>query len=291
MNRLFIHTSLILLFVLSSCSIFRQSNPSDKIRKVEFENTNVNPEYKFRYADTSKNEYLRNLRLNYELDKIVANHNADFEKIKAIVDWTSKQWQHNGSNVPSASDPLTILKEAKEGKMFRCVEYGIVSSAALSSIGFPSRVLALKTADVSTVKFSAGHVVAETYSKELDKWIFIDAQFNAIPVVNDIPLNAVEFQKAIHEKNDNLKIVSKQGDFSEQEKENYIKWISKYLYYFDIKFDNECKFDTNRITIMGKRSLMLVPLKADKPTVFQRKYPIDYCLYTTNLNDFYQKPH
>lgn len=291
MNRLLFITVIMQLLVLASCASFQPSNPSDQLKQIKFDNKNPNPDYKFSYADSMNNEYLRNLRVSQNLDKIVSISTDDFEKIKTIVDWTSKQWLHNGSNTPSSSDPLTILKEAKEGKMFRCVEYGIVSSAALSSIGFPSRVLALKTADVSSVKFNAGHVVAETYSKELNKWIFIDAQFNAIPLINRIPLNAVEFQKAIYENNQNLKIVNKQGVFSIIEQEEYITWIRKYLYYFDIHFDNEFRFDANKKTVMGKESLMLIPIKAKKPAIFQRKYPIDYCLYTNNVNDFYQQPY
>ncbi|MDD4190907.1 MAG: hypothetical protein PHI28_06235 [Mangrovibacterium sp.] len=43
----------------------------------------------------------------------------------------------------------------------------------------------------------AGHVVTEAYSKELDEWIFIDPQFNIIPVLNGCPLNGVEFQNEI----------------------------------------------------------------------------------------------
>jgi hypothetical protein len=35
---------------------------------------------------------------------------------------------------------------------------------------------------------------------------------------------------------------------------------------------------------------MLAPVGAKKPTVFQRKFELDFVEYTTNINDFYKKP-
>lgn len=293
MNKKYIIILSALIF-LSACSpVYRFFNisPSIKLKEVKFADNAANQAYKFQYPDTTNNKYLRELRTNYGLDTINSKFEEEIDKIKAILDWTHKQWTHSGSNTPSKSDPLTILKEAKEGNNFRCVEYGIVSSAALNSIGIPSRVLALKTADVEKVKYGAGHVVAESYSEEFKKWIFIDGQFNAIPVLNNIPLNAVEFQKAITENIDQLRIINIKGAFSKEAKEKYINWISKYLFYFDIRFDNRFISYKDKVKINGKPKLMLVPLNAENPSVFQRKSKIDYCLYTNNINDFYQKPN
>jgi len=281
----------IILALSSGCSTFyRILNiiPSHHLRDVVFEYESVNSDYKFYYPDTTHNEYLRELRTIYGLDTMTLKYKRDIDKIEAILNWAHKQWTHSGSNMPSKSDPLTILEEAKEGNNFRCVEYGIVSAAALNSIGIPARVLALKTADVEKVKYGAGHVVAECYSKELGKWIFIDGQFNVIPVLNQIPLNAIEFQDAISKDFEALKMINVNGELSKVEKENYISWISKYLYYFDIRFDNRY---INKVSTNGKPKLMLIPLNADKPSVFQRNGKIDYCIYTHNANDFYQKPN
>lgn len=281
------------LILLSGCSHFDRLlnfKPSVKLKKVEFEVKEVNKLYHFYHPDTLNNDYLRKLRIDYSLDTMTLALDNDFGKIKTILDWTHKQWNHSGSNRPSKSDPLTILEEAKKGNNFRCVEYGIVSSAALNSIEIPARVIALKTYDVEKVKYGAGHVAAECYSTGFEKWIFIDGQFNAIPVLNNIPLNAVEFKKAISENGDELKIINLKGEVSKEEKEIYINWINKYLYYFDISFDNRYISYEERVKIKGKSKLMLVPLNAKEPTVFQRKSKINYCLYTKNINDFYQKP-
>lgn len=285
--------ALIFLAILSSCSpLFRALNlaPSNSLKKIVFLNKSITPQYRFFYSDTTKNEYLRKLRTNYGLNTIASNHEDEFSKIKAILNWTNKQWSHSGSNTPSKFDPISILEEAKDGNNFRCVEYGIVSAGALSSIGIQSRVLALKTSDVAKIKYGAGHVVAESYSKKFEKWIFIDGQYNAIPMLKNIPLNAVEFQKAILENIDELKIVNSKGEVSNKEKEKYIKWISKYLYYFDVNFDNRNLPYEEKFKLAAKSRLMLVPLGAENPSIFQKKSEIDYCLYTNNVNDFYQKP-
>jgi transglutaminase-like putative cysteine protease len=237
------------------------------------------------------NEYLRELKNKYRLQQLVNNTDNEIDKIKNILDWTNKQWSHNGSNNPSKSDALTILKEAGEGKQFRCVEYGIVATAALNSIGIPARTLGLKTRDVEKVMRGAGHVVSEVYSKELGKWIYIDPQFNIMPVLNGVPLNGVEFQKEIFDKNSALKLVNKQGELSKEDSEYYIGWVGKYLYYFDVLFDQKTLNSSKFKAINGMTKLMLVPVGSKEPGIFQRKYKIDYSYYTNSLNDFYRKPY
>ena len=288
---------LILLFgcaLLSSCSSFYQLlniSPSSKLKAISYSNDAPNPLYEFYYSDTLGNEYLRELKKQYNLGSLVNEEKNDIGKIKNILDWTSKQWKHNGSNTPTKQDALTILKEAHEGKQFRCVEYGIVTTAALNSIGITARTLGLKTRDVEKVMSGAGHVVTEVYSRDLDKWIFLDPQFNIIPTLNGSPLSGVEFQNAIYNKNVNLKLINKQGELSKKDSERYIKWVGKYLFYFDVLFDQKTLNATKFKSINGMTKLTLVPIGHKEPRIFQRHSKIDYSYYTNSLNDFYRKPN
>jgi len=100
-----------------------------------------------------------------------------------------------------------------------------------------------------------------------------------------------EFIRAIKENKEALKITNIQGDLSKEEKENYISWISKYLYYFDTRFDNRILPSEDRVKVTEKSKLMLVPLDARNPYIFQKKGKIDYCVYSNNVNDFYQVPN
>lgn len=279
--------------LFSSCSSFYEFinvSPSSNLKEISYSNESPNTLFEFYYSDTLENDYLRELRKTYDIDLLVIEQKSDFDKIKSILDWTSKQWEHNGSNNPTKQDALTILKEAREGKQFRCVEYGIVATATLNSIGIPARTLGLKTRDVEKVMRGAGHVVAEVYSKEHGKWIFIDPQFNIIPTLNGNPLNGVEFQKEIFNKNINLKLINKQGELSKLDSERYIKWVGKYLLYFDVLFDQKTLNSSKFKAINGMTKLTLVPVGRKEPHIFQRHSKINYSYYTHSLNDFYRIP-
>ena len=252
---------------------------------LQFDKNSKNADINFWYDQNDHNEYLKLLRSKYPIDNLIKEARTDMEKTFKILNWVHNQWQHNGDNEPSKNDAISILEEAKEGKNFRCVEYGIVAAACLNAIGLNSRMLALKTKDVETTEYGAGHVATEVFLNDLKKWVFIDGQFDAMPVLNDTPLNAVEFQKAITENFDQLEIKTS----SDIPKSIYTNWIYPYLYYFDVKFDNREGID-NKQSIDGKSSLMLVPLGAKSPTIFQIRYPMDYFKYTHSLEDFYAQP-
>ncbi len=260
------------------------------MKEVSYSLDAPNPLFEFYYSDTTNNDFLKELREKYQISLLISESKNDFDKVLAVLEWTSKQWEHNGRNVPTRQDALTILQEAKEGKKFRCVEYGIVTTAALNSIGLKSRTLGLKTRDVEKVRVGAGHVVSEVYLKEFKKWIFIDSQFNIVLTVDGVPLNGVEFQKAIYNKNNKLRLINNQGELAEEDAGQYIQWIGKYLFFFDILFDQKSA-DSNKImAINGMTKVTLVPIGYKEPRIFQRNNEIDYSYYTRSLNDFYREP-
>jgi hypothetical protein len=288
-----ISIAIVTLLLISGCSPFFQLinvSPSSKLKHIEFSTANADPTYQFYFSDTLGNKYLRELRQGYKIDSLTDTSGTEFEKVKIILDWANQQWEHNGSNNPSNPDALTILKEAHDGKKFRCVEYGIVTSSALNSIGMNSRVLGLKTRDVEKVKLGAGHVVSEVYLTNLNKWVFIDPQFNVIPTMDGKPLNAVEFQNAIVNNLDNLKLINLHGEISTEISDNYIDWVAKYLFYFDVLFDQRVGKEINYKRINGMTKITLVPIGENEPRVFQRRSKIDFSYYTNSLNDFYRSP-
>ena len=242
--------------------------------------------YQLLYEQNEQNEYLQTLREQYKLDEVVLGAANDTEKALRMVNWVHKQWKHNGANEPSSPDALTILSEAKDGKQFRCVEYGIVTTAALNAIGLPARTMGLKMKDVETVESGAGHVLLEVFLPDMHKWVMLDAQFDVMPVLKNVPLNAVEFQNAIANNYEDLEIRSLSGT----SKASYVTWVAPYLYYFDVRFDNREVLGAERATFNSKQSLMLMPVGAKVPKVFQGKFPMDYLEYTTCLVDFYQAP-
>jgi Transglutaminase-like superfamily len=296
MTTKLVFKSVLFVLLFSSCRntyhiLF--GGPSTKVHPVAFNETDKMDKIRFQFPDTAGNIYMRRLRTENRLLDLIQSKVDDKDKALALLNWTHQQWEHNGGNEPSHSDALTILKEARAGKKFRCVEYGIVSTSALFSVGMKARVLGIKTKDVETAKTSAGHVLAEVWLSDIKKWALIDGQFNAMPTLEGVPLNAVEFQKAITDKKP-FKLINSGGELSAKATRDYLKFVRVYLYYFNTSFDvnygNSNDPDAIRYKIENKSSLMLVPMGAKNPVVFQRKWPMDYLIYTNNVKDFYDEP-
>ncbi len=87
-----------------------------------------------------------------------------------------------------------------------------------------------------------------------------------MPVLYGVPLNAVEFQKAITEHYSQLEISSSSG----VSKRMYTNWIYPYLYYFNCPLDNREGSTVEKFTIDGKKALMLVPQGAKKTYCFSK---------------------
>ncbi len=238
------------------------------------------------YEQNAQNSYLTQLREKYKLHRLVKHAQNDTERALCIMHWVHKQWKHDGYNAATNRDALSILDAARNGNNFRCVEYGIVTAACLNAIGLKARVLSLKLKEVETTPSGAGHVAAEVFLNDQKKWVLLDSQWDAMPVLNNVPLNAAEFQHAIAHHYSQLKI----GSLSGVSKRMYVNWIYPYLYYFNFPFDNREGRDIERKTIDGKKALMLVPVGAKNPTLFQQNRKLDYCIYTNALKEFYAPP-
>ncbi|WP_298546543.1 transglutaminase-like domain-containing protein [uncultured Aquimarina sp.] len=276
---------LITCIVLHSCA--SNKYPSSKIIPVTFDTESKNESLcDFVFPNPETNEELLMLKKVYNLNNLIIDANSDIEKSMILLNWTNGRWKHNGYNVPENADVMSILKDAENGKNFRCVEYGIVLSAVLNASGIPTRTLGIKTKDVETTKLGAGHIVSEAYIPELKKWVFMDGQINYIPFLDGIPLNAVEYKNAIVSNKEKIELRNTNGTFDKEDALDKINWVAKYLFYFDVRFDSSEK-KTNCNT---KNSLMLVPINEKNPTIFQIESKMDNLLYTHNIKDFYKKP-
>ncbi|MDH7447040.1 transglutaminase-like domain-containing protein [Aquimarina sp. 2201CG14-23] len=276
---------LITLLVLNSCA--SNKYPSSKIIAVTFDIESKDESMcDLIFPNPETNKELLELKKTYKLKELISTGNSDIEKSLILLNWTNSRWKHDGNNRPEKNDVISILKEAEKGEKFRCVEYGIVLSAALNSIGIPTRTLGIKTKDVETTTYGAGHIVSEAYIPELKKWVFMDGQINYIPFLDGVPLNAVEYKNAIVNHKERIELRNLSGTFDTTEALKKINWVAKYLFYFDVRFDSSEK----RVNCNKKSSLMLVPINEKNPTVFQVINKMDHLRYTHNLKDFYQKP-
>ncbi|MEL6135728.1 MAG: transglutaminase domain-containing protein, partial [Bacteroidota bacterium] len=200
-----------------------------------------------------------------------------------------RRWKHNGNNSPSKNDAITILNEAKEGQRFPCFAYAIVLRDQLNALGYRARTVYLKTQDAASRKSSPGHVATEVYLKDLQKWVFVDGQFNVMPFLNGKSLNAVELQDAISHHYGEFELRSASSQTTT--KKRYVTFVYDYLYYFDTLFDNRYEKDEWYL-VDGKSSLMLVPSEAQNLTHINFwDTDVNYCVYTHSIEDFYAKPY
>jgi|GEM_PF-851794 len=244
--------------------------PPARIEPLSFDDTGQ--EAVPRSWSVYSSEYLEQLRTEFRLDELVQGCENDFQRVRAVTGWVHSRWEHHGSNQPAQSDPIFILREAAKGQRYRCVEYAIVLSGCLQALGIESRTLNLKTRDCETRPTGAGHVVTEAYLPDLGKWVFADGQSNAVPVLDGTPLNAVEFQQALARNDPGLALPG----LSAADAASYRNGVAQYLYYFDVETEGE--------------HIMLGPVGAKQPTLFQRKYPLKITQYTHSVKAFYAPP-
>ncbi|MDB5164577.1 MAG: transglutaminase protein [Candidatus Saccharibacteria bacterium] len=220
-----------------------------------------------------------------EVDSI----SSELDNIKKIIGYAHSLFTHNGDNTPTSSDPLTILEEARAGQSFRCVEYSSLAAGLLWANGIPARTVGLKTSDVETREYGAGHVVIEFWSNEFSKWAMCDVQAGIIPQQENTPLSAFELIQRIDE-NDLVEYVPVNGSrFSGKgtydDKPNYSEWIREYLYFVDtpvhLTLGNEDK--------RKQQIAMLVPLGVEPPKMFQGMFEMN-AVYTHSVLDFYTQP-
>ena len=216
-------------------------------------------------------------------------HGGDeLEKAKIIIGYAHGLFAHNGDNQPSAADPLTILEEAKAGKSFRCVEYSTLAAGLLWAHGIPARTIGLKTEDVETREYGAGHVVIEFWDDGKQKWIMSDVQAGVIPTSAGVPLSAYELRQKLEGDDAIVYLPVAHSRFTPNapygDKPSYSGWIKEYLYFIDtpaaLTLGNEDK--------PKQQIVMLVPAGAKPPIMFQGMLRMN-AIYMHNVADFYPK--
>lgn len=252
----------------------------------KYDSTGLETRLKFKYPDINDSVFLElktiaGITVNSSMDEL--------EKTKIIIGYAHSLFTHDGDNTPSALDPVTIIKEAKAGKSFRCVEYSLLANALLWAYEIKARVVGLKTKDVETREYGAGHVVIEFWSNKHKKWIMCDVQAGIVPKADDVPLSALELGKELDQ---NTKIefvpVSNSRFSARREydgKKTYMDWIREYLFFYDTPV--EITFED--VDLVKQRIAMLVPLDVEPPIMFQGMFKMN-AIYTHSVPDFYPGP-
>ena len=272
--------TLSVLLLLSCGSVFAQSSePADQARDFPYLTTLDAVPYPFEFSPANTS-YLTRFRQTFGLRAVIAKETTDLGRARALCQWVHFRLEHDGRQTFKSQDAFAILKAAQAGQAVQCVEYGLVLATAFNAVGIPARPLYLKAANVQTRRSAAGHALAEAWLPDLGKWVMVDAQSDIIPMRGSKPLNALELQQALLANADDLTVLSSTNTRAQ----SYFKWVDQYLFYFDTVMDN-------RYGVKSARTgLMLVPLGAHKPVVFQRTERIHNMRYTSSAATFYASP-
>lgn len=190
--------------------------------------------------DPIENKHVKNLRVLTSVEKAITDKKSDFSQALAIANYVSRAWSHDGFNSnPKKQDAITILKHAKKGATFSCVQFATVFTQICHSVGIPARILQVSTKNASLGSSGHGHVTAEYFDNQFKKWVWIDPQIHAYAKSGKTPLSFNELSERILIKEKYQIIFSKRtldylkGDKSQFKRlENFIKiytWSSKII--------------------------------------------------------------
>ena len=215
----------------------------------------------------TNSETLRTLRETYKLDAIVAGAADDLDRIRRVCRWVHARTSHQGWNGDLPSDALGLLQVAENGGQWRCVEYGIVLAGCLNAVGIPARQVGGQARDVETIAVGAGHVFAEAWIADRQRWMFVDAQMDIVGLDSDgTPMNSVEFRNSLSRPTPPIP---------------YPLGLAFCMNYFVTGFEAA---DGTRT------SIMLGPIGSKMPTKFQRVLSRAPDRFTHRLADMYAPP-
>ncbi|NIA21862.1 MAG: hypothetical protein GWP05_07855 [Anaerolineaceae bacterium] len=115
---------------------------------------------------------LKSLRKKYKLDRVVAGAADELEAIRRLRDWVSRQWDWAPPGQPYPTWDAHDILGRKDGM---CVQFAIALTQCCLAVGLQARFTFgwFLNATVGG-KTAGGHEVAEVWSNEFGKWVFMD---------------------------------------------------------------------------------------------------------------------
>jgi len=177
------------------------------------------------------------LRLMYSLDTLKKASMNQITHQVTVMNWVHGLWRHNPIQSAPSQKCLDILQEVKKGQTFRCMEYASVLAQSLQSLGYSARILELCSEGMS-YGLAKAHAAVEVWNDDLQKWIFLDPQNNALWKNKEEFCNADEVREIIEtKKDDSLVMIVFPSSWLAVENINPSVW-RKYFYYIFLHYDN-----------------------------------------------------
>lgn len=250
---------------------------------------------KFTYQDSSDTS-LKNLKKELHLEDI-AGSASETIRIINLMHWVHDHLKHDGSIGYNSSDALGLIQEcSKEEKGLNCRGMATILNEIYLSMGYPSRILTCMPKDSMDIDADC-HVINAVYSKELNKWLWMDPTNNAY--LMDEKGNLLSIQE-VRSKiiNDEKLIINPDANWNNKSpitKDYYLDYyMSKNLYMLRSpvysKSSLESRAPNTELTYVILLPLEYYKQQPDKE-VLNWKNGVKYIYYkTNNPNAFWQAP-
>lgn len=216
----------------------------------------------FKYAHPS-DSMLTATRIRFNLDSVAGNGD-EISRMKNLLHFTHEAVRHDGSsawpNVPINFGALYDICK-RENRGINCRLMAIMLTEALLAEGIPARYLTCvpKHYDID----QDCHVIVAAWSKDLNKWVWLDPTFDAwVTDENGTLLGPAEVRERLIA--DKPLILNEDANWNHQEKQtadHYLKYyMAKNLYLIGCNTINRPEPE-GRMSIKGKqgRHIFLVP--------------------------------
>lgn len=250
---------------------------------------------KFTYQ-SSENSNLQRIRQDLKLDSI-AGKGSELSQIFNLLHWVHNLVRHDGSsNNPTLKNAKELINICKtENRGVNCRMLATILNECYLSMGIKSRYI---TCMPKETNFDDCHVINMVYSKELEKWIWIDPTFDSY--VMDEKGNLLGIQEVRERLVKGLPLVlNADANWNRenlQTKENYLyNYMAKNLYRLQTPLNSEYDTETWK---SGKEVtyIELLPIDGIEQTPQKKEQTnnstgVKFIYYkTNNPNLFWTKP-
>ncbi|MDR2971798.1 MAG: transglutaminase-like domain-containing protein [Bacteroidales bacterium] len=262
-------------------------------RKYNYSDNRFIPEFTYQ---SKENPNLQKIRQNLNLDSI-AGKGSELSQIFNLLYWIHNLIRHDGSSDnPTRKNAIDLIQICEtENRGVNCRMLAMILNECYLSMGIKSRYI---TCMPKEPNFDDCHVINMVFSKDLDKWIWIDPTFAAY--VTDEKGNLL----GIHEVRERLikgkpLILNADANWNReslQTKKHYLGYyMAKNLYRMECPLSSEYNLETwengKEISYVEILPLDRVEEKPQKSESTNQKTGVKFINYkTNNPNVFWAKP-
>lgn len=163
-----------------------------KLQTLPFVESDYTKRFHF---DSYENPKLTELRARYNLNKVIAGGEDEFEQQVLLMDWAHHQFKKFGRPTANPKGALEILAGIEQGHTFFCAHYAKLFVSSAASLGWVDRELALRRHQGTAKGGSTEHSTTEIWSNHYGKWVMMDPTSNMYLEKDGVPLNAYEIRQ------------------------------------------------------------------------------------------------